>query len=88
MVAPLFFLLATKYIDIFPALKPFLKKISSSAPGDESSILRIPVWKLYECPSLSEAKFIQLISLLKYYSQLKSGQSIVDTLYYIMRYEG
>jgi hypothetical protein len=52
-------------------MKAFLKKISSSAPGGKSDILKIPVWKLYECPSLPAGKFIQLLSLLKYYSQLK-----------------
>jgi hypothetical protein len=68
-----FFFLATEHISLFPVLKPFLKKISSSSPGGKSSILKIPVWKLYECPSLPAAKFIQSVSLLKYYSQLKSG---------------
>jgi hypothetical protein len=29
--------------------------------------------ELYECPSLPAAKFIQLVSLLKYYIHLKSG---------------
>jgi hypothetical protein len=54
-------------------LKLFLNKISSSAPGGRSCILKIPVWKLYECPSLLAAKFVQSVSLLKYYGQLKSG---------------
>jgi hypothetical protein len=63
------FLLAIERIGLFSVLKPYVKKISSSAPGGESSTLK----KLYECPSLSAAKFIPLISLLKYYGQLKSG---------------
>jgi hypothetical protein len=58
---------------LFLVRKPYLKKISSSAPGGKSSTLNIPVGKLHECPSLSAAKFIQLVSLLKYYSQLKLG---------------
>jgi hypothetical protein len=36
-----FFLLATEHIALFPVLKPFLKKISSSASGDKSSILKL-----------------------------------------------
>jgi hypothetical protein len=39
----------------------FKKKFSISAYGGKNSTLNIPVWKLYECPSLPAAKFIQLV---------------------------
>jgi hypothetical protein len=65
------FLIVTEYIGLFPIPKQFLKKISSSPPGGKSSILKIPVYKLYECPNVPAAKFVHVVSLLEYYSQLK-----------------
>jgi hypothetical protein len=57
----------------FSCTEAIFKKISSSAPGGKISTMTTPLWKLHECPSLPAAKYIQLVSLLKYYSQLKSG---------------
>jgi hypothetical protein len=68
------FLLSTEHIGLSPVLKPLLlKKISSYAPDGKSGILKISAWKLYEYPSLPAEKFIQLVTLSKYYNPLKSG---------------
>jgi hypothetical protein len=53
------FLLTAEHAGLFPTLKPFLKKISTSAPGGRSNKLKIQEWKLYEFPSLPAEKFIQ-----------------------------
>jgi hypothetical protein len=57
------FLLATEHMGLLPVLQQFLKKISSSAPGSKNNVLKISVWKLYDCQTLPAAKFIQLVSL-------------------------
>jgi hypothetical protein len=39
----------------------------------KNSKLKTPIWKVNEFPSLPAAKCIQLVSLLRNYTQLKSG---------------